>query len=55
MCVAFALVALGAIWLMPQPNTRTYIHVAVVTDGMDWPGSSVRWRIESDTLWIFLR
>jgi hypothetical protein len=55
LCVAFALVALAVIWLAPQPNTETYSHVAVVADGLDGPGTGLGWRIEGDTLWIFLR
>ena len=46
-----------AIWWASRlnPNTKTYTHVAVVTDGMKWPGTGIEWRIHNDTLWVFLK
>ena len=54
--VMFGLFALMAIVLTaPLPNTKTYTHVAVVTDGMGWPGTGLEWKIENDTVWVFLK
>ena len=49
------LILVMMMFFVPQPNTKTYTHVAVVTDGMGWPGTGLEWRIENDTLWVFLR
>jgi len=52
----FAIVVLvGIVFFAPQPNTKTYNHVAVVDDGLDGPGTGLEWRICNDTLWVFLR